>query len=115
MLGVALVAAPVSIFAQAQSTPEIFKSLLGKQLAFETPAGVKSTGSFAANGSAAVASGGLKDTGKWRLTSDSFCITWVHFRGGSETCLVIVPDGKPGQYLFKFKDTGGVSSKVTVQ
>ena len=118
-LGVTFLAAPLVTLAQTPSTPQVFKSLVGKTLDFETPTGVKASGVYSADGTAKMAenadklaSGKHYDSGKWRLTDDSVCVTWKNIRGGQEACLFFVPDGK--QVVLKYKDTGTVSSIATV-
>jgi hypothetical protein len=74
------------------SPDEIRAAWVGKKVLAQTSRGAQFEFRMMADGSATV-SGGVNDTGTWRLNETGYCATWQKIRGGKEGCLTVVRKG----------------------
>lgn len=90
-----LVAGVATGFAADQLKPEEIKATFftGQPFTASTPANVKYTMVFAADGKVTrtpVGKSGAVGEGTWKLSKDGYCTTW---KGSKAACFVVLPSG----------------------
>lgn len=89
---------------------EVQRELVGKVWKVKLPGGAGSAVEhFDADGTVQI-TGGLNDSGTWRLWEKGYCTTWRQMRQGAERCFTIdkTPDG---QYRI-YKPNGEISMTI---
>ena len=110
LIALAITAVAAAAFAQdARMSPDAIKAAwVGKKVQAQTPKGVPLELRLVADGTASV-SGGVNDTGTWRLTDTGYCATWQKLRGGKEGCFTVE---RRGTGTFVINADGSVNTEV---
>jgi hypothetical protein len=86
--------------AAAQDGKAVFQSWIGKTLVVAAYNGRPEV-RFEADGTASISSPNTRDSGRWRLDDNGYCVRWQKLREGREACFGIITVGADTFIVYK--------------